>query len=98
MTNMEVKQERERMERIGYVDVHDLCHDCLVELKQDYMAELVDDGVFGIVMFGDDSIIEPSMEVLANADGYISDDFIHEHCAGIGFVPDDFFCLMETEE
>lgn len=98
MTNMEIKMERERMEAIGYTDVRDLCRDCLVELKQHYMAELVDEGVFGIVMFGDDSITEPSMEVLANADGYISDDFIHEYYDGMEFVPDDFFCLMETED
>lgn len=98
MTNMEVKQERERMERIGYVDVHDLCRDCLIELKCNYMAELVNDGTFGEVFYNDSSIREPSMGDYAEADNVIPDDFIFEHYAGIGFVPDDFFCLMETEE
>lgn len=96
MTNMKIKQERERMERIGYVDVHDLCRECLVELKQNYMTMLADEGMFEQIMgvnYG-----EPSMLDLVEADSLIPDSSIFYHYKGVGFVPDDFFCLMETEE
>ena len=96
MTNMEIKTERERMEAIGYVDVHDLCRDCLVELKQDYLVQLADEGVFAEVMEVDYDF--PALDDFADADDLVPDDVVFEHYAGIGFVPDDFFCLMETEE
>ena len=89
MTNMEIRAERERMDAIGYADVSDLCRDCLVELKIDYMVELVNEGTFAEVMEVDYN--EPSYGDIADADEIIPDDFIFEHYAGIGFVPDDFF-------
>ena len=96
MTNMEIKMERERMDEIGYTDVQELCRDCLIELKIAYMVELVNEGTFAEVMEVDYN--EPSYGDIADADEIIPDDFIFEHYAGIGFVPDDFFCLMETED
>lgn len=96
MTNMEVKQERERMERIGYVDVHDLCHDCLVELKRDYLVRLAEEGVFAEVMDVDYDF--PAYGDFADADDIVPDDVVLEVYAGISFVPDDFFCLMEGDE
>lgn len=96
MTNMEVKQERERMERIGYVDVHDLCRDCLVELKQRYLVMLADNGVYAEVMEVDYD--EPSQYDLGNADEIVPDDVVFYNYDDYGFVPDDFFCLMETED
>lgn len=91
MTNMEIKQERERMEAMDYVGVHDLCRDCLVELKIAYMVELVNKGTFAEIMEVDYN--EPSNGDIINADEIIPDDVIFEHYNGIGFVPDDFFCL-----
>lgn len=96
MTNMEVKHERERMERIGYVDVHDLCRDCLVELKQDYLVQLADEGVFAEVMDVDYDF--PAYGDFADADDLVSNDVVYEVYEGIGFVPDDFFCLMEGSD
>ena len=95
MTNMEVKQEREWMED-GHDSVHDLCRECLEELKIAYMTELVNEGTFAEVMGVDYD--EPSGYDISFADELIPDDVVCEHYAGIGFVPDDFFCLMETEE
>jgi len=72
------------------MDVRDLSRDQLVELKQDYMTELVNEGTFAEVMNRDYD--EPSMWDSANADEIVPDEFIFEHYAGIHFVPDDFFC------
>ena len=96
MTNMEIKTERERMDGIGYVDVHDLCHDCLMELKQDYLVQLANEGTFAEVMRVDYNF--PAQGDFADADEIVPMDVIFEVYDGIGFVPDDFFCLMETED
>ena len=97
MTNMEIKFVRGWMETYKYgVYVHDLCRECLMELKVVYMMELADNGTFSEVMgtmYG-----SPSCSDIANADELIPDDVIFEHYAGISFVPDDFFCLMEGDE
>lgn len=74
--------------------VTELTRDQLVELKQKYMAELVNEGMFAEIM--DRDYDEPSYGDLAEADDIISDDFIFEHYAGIYFVPDDFFCTAEV--
>ena len=95
MTNVEIKFVRGWMETYKNVDVRDLCRECLVELKQHYMAELVDEGSYAEVMGVDYNV--PSMLDLADADKLISDDVVFEHYSGITFVPDDFFCLMEME-
>lgn len=95
MTNVEIKQERERLKALCCVDVHDLCRDCLIELKINYMTELVNEGNFGEVFYDDNSIHEPSMGDIAEADNVVPDDFIFEYYADIDFSPDDFFCLIE---
>lgn len=93
VTNLEIKKERKRMESNGCTDVHDLCRECLVELKQNYMTMLADEGMFEEIMgvnYG-----EPSMLDLVEADSLIPDSSIFYHYEGVGFTPDDFFCLME---
>ena len=72
------------------MDVRDLTREQLVELKQRYMSELVNEGTFAEVMNRDYD--EPSYGDLAEADTLITDDFIFEHYAGTYFVNDDFFC------
>ena len=72
------------------MDVRDLTREQLIELKQDYMAELVNEGTFAEVMNRDYN--EPSYGDLADADEIISDDLIFDHYAGTDFVNDDFFC------
>lgn len=66
----------------------------IVELKQHYMTELVNEGTFAEVMNRDYD--EPSYGDLADADELISDDFIFEHYDGIDFVQDDFFCTANV--
>lgn len=75
--------------------VCNLPRDCLIELKMNYMAELAKEGMFGKVMYDDETITEPSMGDYAEADNVIPDDFIFGHYDGIDFVKDDFFCMME---
>ena len=96
MTEMEIRAEYERLKSMGYVTVHDLCRECLVELKRDYLSQLAECGFYAEVM--DVDYDEPSMADLAQADLLISDEVIFEHYDGVIFTPDDFFCLMETEE
>jgi len=96
MTNAEIRAEREFMESMGYLTVQDLLRDCLVELKQDYLSQLAECGIYAEVM--DVDYDEPSMADLAQADLLISDEVIFEHYDGVIFTPDDFFCLMETED
>lgn len=94
MTNLEIKKERKRMDSMSYVDVHDLCRQCIVELKQNYMTMLADEGMFEEIMGVNYS--EPSMLDLVEADSLVPDSVIFYEYEGTGFVPDDFFCLMES--
>lgn len=91
MTNYEATKERKRMENMGNVDVHDLCRACLVELKQNYLTELAENGEYSEVM--ETEYDEPSISDYAEADTIIPDDVIFEHYDGINFTADDFFCL-----
>lgn len=94
MTDIKMWKERKRMESNGYTDVHDLCRECLVELKQNYMTMLADEGMFEEIMgvnYG-----EPSMLDLVEADSLIPDSSIFYYYKGVGFTPDGFFCLMES--
>ncbi len=70
--------------------VHDLSREQLIELKCNYMTELVNEGTFAEVMGRDYD--EPDWDDIANADAYVPDDVIFRDCEGIDFVPDDFFC------
>ena len=70
--------------------VDQLTRDQVIELKQAYMGELVNEGKFAET-FGVE-YDEPSWGDLANADELVSDAVVEEHYAGIDFVSDDFFC------
>lgn len=69
--------------------VHELSRDQLVELKQNYLSELADEGSFAEVM--DCDYNEPSCWDLANADDIVPDDVVFRNYEGTHFVNDDFF-------
>ncbi len=71
------------------MDVHDLSRDQLIELKQNYMVELADNGEFAEVMGVDYD--HPSYGDIADADELISDEDIFRHYDGYTFTEDDFF-------
>lgn len=73
--------------------VRELNRDQLHELKQAYYSELVNEGTFAEVMGV--NINEPSYEMIASIDEYVSDEFIYEHYDGYSFTEDDFFCSVE---
>lgn len=73
--------------------VRELNRDQLHELKQTYYSELVNEGIFAEVMGV--VINEPSYEMIASIDEYVSDEFIYEHYDGCSFTEDDFFCSAE---
>lgn len=72
------------------MDVYELSRDQLVELKQNYLSELADEGSYAEVM--DCDYNEPSYWDLANADDIVPDDVIFRNYDGVCFVKDDFFC------
>lgn len=72
------------------MDVHDLSRDQLIELKQNYFAELVNEGTFAEVVGRDYD--EPSWWDLANADDIVPDDVIFRNYECTHFTNDDFFC------
>ena len=96
MTNAEIKFVRGWMETYERVGVHDLCRECLVELKCAYLVELADEGTFAEVLEADYDA--PSYGDFADADEIVPDDVIFEHYKDYSFSIDNFFCLMETEE
>ena len=72
------------------MDVRDLSREQLIELKECYMIELTDEGIYAEIMGVDWD--EPSMGEIANADKLIPDDVIFHHYEGLTFSDDDFFC------
>ena len=72
------------------MDVRELSREQLIELKEHYMIELVNEGTYAEVMGVDWD--EPSMGEIAAADELISDEVIFENYAGYIFGSDDFFC------
>ena len=72
------------------MDVTELSRKQLVELKCNYMSELVNEGSFAEILGVDYD--EPSYWDFANADEIIPDDVIMKNYEGTCFVPDDFFC------
>lgn len=70
--------------------VTELSRDQLVELKQNYLSELADEGSYAEVM--DCDYDEPSYWDLANADDIVPDDVVFRNYDGVSFVTDDFFC------
>ena len=73
--------------------VRKLNRDQLHELKQAYYSELVNEGTFAEVMGV--NINEPSYEMIASIDEYVSDEFIYEYYDGYSFTEDDFFYSVE---
>ena len=72
------------------MDVLELSREQLVELKQNYLEKLADEGSFAEVL--DVDYDEPSYSDLANADEIVPDDVIFKNYEGVCFVNDDFFC------
>ena len=67
--------------------VTDLTRKELIELKEFYLAELVNEG----------EIEEPSMWDLANIDEIVSDGTVFEYYHDILFTEDDFFCNLKGD-
>ena len=72
------------------MDVLELSREQLIELKQDYLEQLADEGSYAEVL--DVDYNEPSYWDLANADEIVPDDIVFTHYERTHFVPDDFFC------
>ena len=70
--------------------VTDLSREQLVELKQNYLYQLSNEGSFAKVLNADYN--EPSYADLANADKIVPDNVVFTYYAGVDFVNDDFFC------
>lgn len=69
--------------------VTELTRDRLIQLKENYMIELVNEGTFAEVMGVDYDA--PSWGDIFGADELIPDNVIFEHYAGTYFVEDDFW-------
>lgn len=70
------------------MSVYELNREQLVELKQAYMTELVNEGTYAEIMGTDND--EPSYGELLAADMLISDEFIQNYYGGYTFSEDDF--------
>lgn len=68
----------------------ELTREQIIELKQNYLTQLSNEGNYADVLGCDYD--EPSYEDLANADDIVPDDVIFEHYEGTDFSSDDFFC------
>ena len=68
--------------------VTELKRDQLIQLKQDYLCRIADDGRYAEVMCV--AYDEPSYGDMANADDLITDEVIFKHFAGYEFVESDF--------
>lgn len=82
------RQYRETNLRFTEMNVQDLNREQLTFLKQAYMTQLADEGLFA-EMFGVDHN-EPSWGDLARADELVPDDVIFDHYEGTDFVEEDF--------
>lgn len=76
------------------MDVRELSKDQMLELKQNYLTKLADEGSYAEVMNCDYN--EPSYHDLANADEIVPDDVIFREYEGIHFVMDDFWCTASV--
>ena len=70
------------------MNVFELNREQLIQLKQNYLVQLADEGLFA-EMFGVD-YDAPSWGDMANADELVPDDVIFEHYRDSRFVKDDF--------
>ena len=71
------------------MNVQDLSHEQIVELKQAYLTRLAEEGTFAEVLNVDYD--EPSQGDLAMADEIVPDDVIFNEYEDTDFVDDDFF-------
>lgn len=75
---------------------HELTRDQMVDLKRAYISELVDEGNFNTVVYGnpdadnDPEESDASYGEIADADELIPDEVIHNHYAGVDFGEEDF--------
>ena len=72
------------------MDVHELSREQLIELKQNYLEQLANEGSFAEIL--DVDYDEPSYWDMANADDIVPDCVVFKNYEGVDFVPDDFFC------
>lgn len=68
--------------------VLDCSREQLIQLKQQYLCQLADDGTYATVMLCDHD--EPSWGELADADALVDDVVIFNHYDGVTFTEDDF--------
>lgn len=73
-----------------YKTVDDLNRQQIIELKQMFITELVNNNDFS--RFTQLDYDEPTFADWNNADNLISDDVVYEHYDGVLFTDDDFFC------
>lgn len=77
-----------------YLSVSDLTRDQIVELKQNYLEKLSQEGLLNEVLYDDAEADNESDGVsydeLANADDLVSDDVIFREYDGVLFTEDDF--------
>lgn len=72
------------------MNVHELSREQLTELKQNYLAQLADEGTYAEILGVDYDY--PSWYDCANADEIVPDCIIFRAYEGVLFVSDDFFC------
>lgn len=74
--------------------VKDLDRQQMIELKQQYLSELSDEGNLNAVIYDKPELDETSEGVsydeLARADELVSDEVIYDHFAGVYFSDEDF--------
>lgn len=64
--------------------VYDLNRDQLAQLKQQYYIDFIDEN--------------PSYDILADIDAYVSDQDVYNWWSGADFTPDDFFSSAGEED
>lgn len=70
------------------MDVRDLNREQLIQLKQAYMVQLADEGLFAEMFCVDYDA--PSWGDIARADELVPDDVVFDHYEGSNFVEEDF--------
>lgn len=76
--------------------VNELNRDQKIQLKQAYLYDLADRGIFARVM--DVDYNDPSYLDLARADDLVSDYVINEKYKGVEFTEEDFFMSEEVSD
>jgi hypothetical protein len=76
--------------------VRQLSREQLMELKLNYLAELVSEGKFAQVIGRDYD--EPSYADMAEADEIIPDRLVFRRYRGYNFTQDDFFCSAASTD